>query len=84
MSVPYVMLADIPEADRNAFLNSLAKRQVAAEGLPARLPEWAPIKRVPRWASEGQCQPPAPYEKYASPTSMQFEPISDAYWLAGC
>jgi len=68
----YVMLADIPETDRCAFLNSLAKRQAEAEGIPATLPAaW----NRPHWL------PPAIWPQDASPTNMQFETISDAYWL---
>ena len=79
MSPPYVMLADIPEAERDALLNRLAKGLVPAEGLPARLPQW--VHKVPVWQLEGQAQPPLLYDKQAFPTSMQFEPISVSYWL---
>lgn len=69
---PYIMLSDIPETDRSAFLNSLAKRQALAEGIPAMMPTaWG----RPHWL------PPAIWPRDASPTSMQFEAISDAYWL---
>jgi hypothetical protein len=75
------MLADIPELDRDVLLNRLAKRLATAEGLPARLPIWAVPRKVPVRTSGGQPQSPTPYAQYASPTSMEFEHIPDAYWL---
>ena len=84
MPSPYVNLAEITEADRDALLYRLAKRSTA-EGLPATLPEWA-LPNIPEWARAQTIPPgilmdPLSYAQHAFPKSMQFEQISEAYWL---
>jgi hypothetical protein len=72
MSLPYFMLSDTPELNRDALLDRLQKRLATAEGLPAQL-------RLPMW-DRGQQSLSALSAKYAFPTSMQFESIPESYW----
>jgi hypothetical protein len=79
MELPYVWLADIPEADRETLLHRLAKGLGTAEGLPATLPSW--VQKVPVWELGGQPQRPLAYAEQAHPNSMQSYQISVDYWL---
>jgi hypothetical protein len=78
MSQPFVMLADVPEPDREALLKQLGKGLARAEGLPA---QYCGVGKLPIWALDGQPQRVPQYAAGASLTSMQFEPISHGYWL---
>jgi hypothetical protein len=60
MSPPYVMLADVPEAERDLLLDNLTNGRAIAEGILANLARWVRLFERP---------------KDAFPVSMEHEPV---------